>query len=238
MSIIKSFFSTRFKRSIKDRLGVPSLHWSLQNLKKAGLTPNFAIDGGAYIGEWTAEYKEVFPDSKVLMIEAQSSKEAILKSVCENFLNVNYHMALLAAKDNQELSFVENETISYTSLNPSIQTNEKKLSMTLNSIIEMNNYPYPDFIKLDVQGYEIEVLKGASKCLENSEICMLEVSIFDWGDRFVPLIPETLNFMNEHNFMAYDISHISRRPYDHALNQIDMFFVKKNSKLIALKNWS
>ncbi|MEJ7627103.1 MAG: FkbM family methyltransferase [Ferruginibacter sp.] len=159
MSIIKSFFSSRFKSNIKERLGVPSLHWSLQNLKKAGLTPNFAIDGGAYIGEWTKDFLEVFPDSKVLMIEAQSAKEPTLKSVCEKFSNVHYHMALMAAKDNQELSFVENETISYTSFNPLIQTKEKKLSTTLDSIIEMNNYQYPDFIKLDVQGYEIEVLR-------------------------------------------------------------------------------
>ena len=50
INIIKSLLPFTFKRSVKDHLGVPSLHWSLQNLKKKGFYPKVVIDIGAYEG--------------------------------------------------------------------------------------------------------------------------------------------------------------------------------------------
>jgi hypothetical protein len=38
--------------------------------KKRGYQPKFVIDGGAYQGEWTVTFKEVFPAASILMIEA------------------------------------------------------------------------------------------------------------------------------------------------------------------------
>ena len=71
--ILKKILTNKFKRSIKERLGVPSMHWSLQNIKKLGFDPKFAVDIGAYEGFWTRDFLEVFPNAQVLMIEAQKS---------------------------------------------------------------------------------------------------------------------------------------------------------------------
>ncbi|MEQ1554978.1 MAG: hypothetical protein ABL929_12405, partial [Ferruginibacter sp.] len=72
---IKSIFPFSFKRSVKEHLGVPSLHWSLQNLKKKGFNPTQVVDIGAYEGGWTKDFLEVYPQSNILMIEAQPQKE-------------------------------------------------------------------------------------------------------------------------------------------------------------------
>jgi hypothetical protein len=44
--------------------------------------------------------------------------------------------------------------------------------------------------------------------------------------------------MDANNFQAYDISGLMMRPYDKALYQIDMFFVKKDSPLVNVKRWN
>ena len=97
-------------------------------------------------------------------------------------------------------------------------------------------FALPSLLKLDVQGHEMEVLKGATIALAAAEVCLLEVTLLDLGYD-TPLLLDTMQFMHAKGFQAYDISHFIRRPFDKALHQLDMFFVKINSPLIADKRW-
>jgi FkbM family methyltransferase len=239
MKLIKKLLPFTYKRSIKEKLGVPSLHWSLQNLLEKKFYPANVVDIGAYEGTWTIDFLEVFPSSRILMVEAQKTKSVYLDKVKHKFPSVEYAIALLSSEDGKEKYFYENETASHV-----MESNvfHKNLSVrivktrTLDSLLLETQFPYPELLKLDVQGHEIEVLKGASKAIEAAEICLLEVSLLDLGDNN-PLLLDVINFMDTKHFQAYDISQFIRRPLDKALYQLDMFFVKKNSYLIADKSW-
>jgi hypothetical protein len=65
--LLKFILSDRVKRSIKEQLGVPGLHHTLVQLKQRGYQPNFVIDGGAYEGQWTLDFLEVFQRNRVMM---------------------------------------------------------------------------------------------------------------------------------------------------------------------------
>lgn len=236
--LFKKFFPENFKRNVKEELGVPLLHWSLMNMKRLGFYPKITIDIGAYHGEWTKSFLEVFPKSKVLMLDAQSGKKQILKQVCNQHSNVNYEIALLSSKTEKEVVFVENETGSAISASADLEdTRGKKIkTSSLDCLLEKLQHPYPNFLKLDVQGHELEVLKGGENSLANSEVCLLEVSFLDLGFQH-PLFQEVVNFMNNREFQVYDIVGLIRRPYDKALYQADVLFVKKSSQLLASKNW-
>jgi hypothetical protein len=54
-------------------------------LKKISLDPQFVLDIGAYSGDWTRAFREVFPQAKVLMVEAQAQKEADMAKVERGF---------------------------------------------------------------------------------------------------------------------------------------------------------
>ena len=105
IKIIKSLIPFSFKRSFKDKLGVPSLHWSLQNLKKKGFRPTHVVDVGAYEGNWTIDFIEVFPEAKVLMVEGQKSKTEKLKQVENKFPSVKFSINLLSSEDDKSVSF-------------------------------------------------------------------------------------------------------------------------------------
>ena len=239
MKLIKQILPYKLKRKIKDNLGVPSLHGSLLNLKACGFDPGFTVDIGAYVGEWTEQFLEIFPGKKVLMIEAQKSKKPFLEEVSQKYKGIHFLNDLLSAVDGNLVSFFENETASHVEpLNENKPAGNKNYTTkTLDTVIEKNNYPWPDFIKLDVQGHELEILKGADKCMKNCEVCLLEVTFLDLysGD---PLIVEALNFMDNKGFQAYDISQLMRRPLDKALYQADVFFVNKNSPLLKSRSWN
>ena len=45
------------------------------------------------------------------------------------------------------------------------------------------------------------------------------------------MLHEVLHFMKQRNFVTYDICSFLRRPLDHALWQIDIIFLREDSKL-------
>jgi FkbM family methyltransferase len=235
IQLLKKILSSKYKRSIKDRLGVPSLHWSLQNLKQLGYYPRFAIDVGAYEGNWTKEFIEVFPKSIVLMIEAQQGKIKKLEEVCCINSNASYHIALLSDKDGKVTYFHENETASHVT-DLKLENTVTVITEALDTILVQKAYSFPDFLKLDVQGHELDVLRGAIKTLAQVEFCLLEVSLLKLGNE--PLVSEIIHFMDEKHFQPYDICQFMRRPFDKALYQIDLLFIRKDSKYIKEKRWN
>ena len=236
LKLIKQLFPHTFKNSIKDHLGVPSLRWALKNLKKAGYNPKVVYDIGAYEGYWTKEFLEVFPGTEVYMFEAQTKKESYLKKITDSNPNTHYSISLLGAMDGTAVQFVEDETGSHVVQNDTEISEYKRKTTALDKLSEDNKWPFPDFLKLDVQGFELEVLKGGIKALRAAEFCLLEVTLLDLGGG-TPLLVEVVNYMQHHGFQAYDISQFIRRPYDKALWQIDMLFVKNNSRFITDKRW-
>lgn len=236
MQLFKRLIPKHFKRDIKDKLGVPSLHRSLVHLKRLGFRPKLAVDVGAYHGEWTIEFLSVFPDSMVLMCEAQPDKARVLKGVCARYPMAQCQMAVLGAAEDQEVIFSEDETASHVVRAGQSQGTVRKTE-TLDAVLAKRKLPVPDLIKLDVQGYELEVLKGASNALAGARFCLLEVALIDYGHDN-PLIFEVMRFMDERGFRPYDIAQMMRRPYDQALDQIDLLFVRKDDPLATEKRWS
>jgi FkbM family methyltransferase len=237
LSILKQLFPFKFKRNIKDSLGVPSLHWSLLNLKKLGFVPVAAADIGAYEGEWTSQFLEIFPNTPVIMVEPQLSKLNKLNEFAKQNPSVLFKSSLLSATEAAVLHFNEDETASHVTNVATTEIANTKISTTLDNLIASSNFLQPNYIKLDVQGYELEVLRGAKNSLQSCEVCQLEVSVMNLGDDS-PLFLEVSNFMSEQGFQLYDITQFMRRPYDKALHQLDVIFVRTNSRLLSEKRWN
>jgi FkbM family methyltransferase len=236
LSIIKKLLPSSLKMDVKDRLGVPSLSWTLKNLAKVGYVPRMVLDIGAYEGYWTEDFLGVFPNARILMFEAQESKREILLRVLREHSNVELEIALLSSKDDELVQFEMDETnsrIEKVSQDSTLKTSKTK---TLNSIFEQNKYPLPDFVKIDIQGHEIEAMKGGEQIVRNAEFVLLECTVLDLGNN-PPMIIEVFNYMEGLNFQLYDISQFMRRPSDKALFQIDALFIKKDSKFISSRIW-
>ena len=108
---------------------------------------------------------------------------------------------------------------------------------TVDQIVEDNfrDCP-PDFLKIDVQGYELEVLKGSEKSLDKIRVILAEVNLIDIHKN-VPLLSDIVNWLNDRDWVAYDICGLTRRPLDQALWQADFIFVPRNSSFRSDKRW-
>lgn len=211
--------------------------WILEKLKRQGFSPAMVIDGGAYVGKWTRIVRRVFPAARVLMVEANPEKESCLQKVKkENPGMVDYSMSLLGAESGKMVDFYRMETGSsvFEEMSNVPREVERLPVRTLDEIAVEKRLPPVDLLKLDVQGYEIEVLKGAKKILREAEVVLLEVA-FQQYNKGAPLIRDVLNFMDGHGFVADDIGALFRYGGDNTLLQVDLFLVKKESASRAKK---
>lgn len=228
------------KKKIKEKAGVPSIATSLRLIHRNGFNPGVIYDIGAYKGEWTTDVLEIFPNSSFFMFEAQEAKEDYLRVITGKYSNqLKYHIGLLGAVSGKEVSFHEYETASsvHSEYYQTEAVTKTRQLQSLDDVLQEREWPLPDLIKLDTQGYEIEILKGASKAIANAEAILMEVSFLEIY-KGAPLFKDVVRQMSDWNFQAYDICTLMRRPFDQALYQADVLFVKSTSNLVASKRWT
>jgi len=167
------------------------------------------------------------------MIEPNIEKECCLRKVA-NDLDATLFCELLGAESDRKVQFnvMGSGSSIMSERSPLPRTVESRQLCTLDSLIKIIDAP--GLLKLDTQGYELEVLKGAARILQDFEAVLLEIALIEINEG-APLLHDVVAFMKSNGFVAYDILEIHRRPLDFALNQVDIVFVSERSKLIADK---
>jgi FkbM family methyltransferase len=195
--------------------------------------PNVIYDIGAHEGTWTEECKRIFNNSLYFQFEADTDKKSFLKKDISFFY-------LLGDTDDKEIDYFKIKT-QFTTGNSVFRENshhyttqsnyyiEKRYMKKLDTVVVENNIPFPDFIKIDTQGSELLILKGATECLKNVKIILLEVSIHEYNKNG-PLIYDVLHFMKENGFLMFDI--IDNHYIKNVLAQVDILFCKHDSEFL------
>lgn len=238
MRQVGSFLPHRLKCCLKMALGVPNMESSLLNMKRNGFNPAVVIDVGAYSGGWTCMCKLIFPAARVLMIEPQTCKKSDLERVMAEYTDIALASVLVGPAEKAAVGFYETESAS--SVLPEVEKNNMPtvcLPMTtLDAVTKNTHFAHPDFIKLDVQGYELQVLEGGAAVLASAEAVLMEVNLLEIYQG-APLFNTAVRFMEDRGFQVYDVCTFFRRPYDRALWQMDVIFVRSSSALVSSKRW-
>lgn len=214
----------------------PNMELGLAAAAKRGFAPRHVIDIGAFHGEWTQMAHSIWPDARKTMIEGNHAKEPRLKEVAAH-VGADLHLALLGAQDGHEVDFhvMESGSSVYEENSPIARKTEKRTLRALDGLIPDTGEDV--FIKLDTQGYELEILRGAPRAVANAVGIMMEVSLIEIN-KGAPLLADVVSFMGERGFVAYEITEIHRRLLDGAMNQIDILFIPNASPLIENKAFS
>lgn len=159
------------------------------DLKALVTTYNLSLKGvihvGAHYGQEYNTYKEL-NINKMMFFEPTPETFAILKDNIKQDPDVTLYNIALGNKKSKELMFVEknNSGQSNSLLEPNIHTlqyphivfKEKiEIEVDLLDNISFNREEY-NFMNLDVQGYELEVLKGSSQTLQSVDYIMTEIN--------------------------------------------------------------
>jgi len=132
-------------------------------IEKNALKFNHVLDIGAWVGTWTMKINPFC--GRVIAFEPDPLHyECLVKNVPEE---VETHQ-LAVGNDKKMISLSEDN---FTQAKRVV--GEGNIPMVT---IDSLNFTDVDLIKVDVEGYEMEVLKGADKTLENVKYLMIELN--------------------------------------------------------------
>lgn len=168
-------------------------------------------DIGANRGTWSLMANDIIPDAIIHAFEPLNRFHPLFVKNTQNIKNVHLHKVAAGSENKQQMINFAGDASSFYELGdllpsmfPSIKKEgEEKVSMIkLDDFIEKNNIPYPDLMKLDVEGYELESLKGGTRCMSHCSYLILEVS---FTERHIgqPLFHDILHFLAQHNYYLY-----------------------------------
>jgi FkbM family methyltransferase len=216
----------------KNEIPRISMFGSLWNAKRLGLEPETVIDVGAGLG--TFEIYEAFPKSRYLLIEPIAENEPYLKKICQYLERADYIIAAASKAAGLVPLQVNLSNFIHSYISEDGEANSENFELrttpavTLDEVCRTRQLEGPYLIKVDVDGRELDVLAGATRILQNTELVIVEVTLY--VSARVDKMCAVINFMKEQGFVAYDIVDLSYRLSDLALSQVDMVFVKESGQ--------
>lgn len=216
---------------------------ALIRIAKLGFNPNLIFDVGAYQGDFTKFCFRLWPNTEVACFEVLPHKLSELRQLVDWNPAIKVFPMLLGATSRDQVPFYQlgknAETASsvLNTYNPLDVSPQYYPMHTVDEIVTDNlNGRVPDLLKIDVQGYELEVLKGAENNLDKIQVILAEVNLLDLY-KDAPLLAELITWLDARNWVTYDICGFWRRPLDQALWQADFIFVQREHFLRTDKRY-
>lgn len=212
----------------------------LRYVKSLGFHPATVIDIGAADG--TPPLVETFPDAFHVLVEPLSEFEPQLRALVRKSRGV-YRIA--AANDtghsvslNVHTNHLHGSSLLKEEMGPAADGSTRLVpGLRLDDLLHELHLQGPILLKIDVQGAELIVLKGAPAVLQMTELLLLEVSFFNFL-KDGPDFADVIQHMSGLGFAAYDIYGQCYRPLDGALAQVDVCFVRRDSPLRQDHRWA
>lgn len=192
------------------------------------------VDGGANKGNVVARLLTALPRARVLAVEPQPRLARKLAKRFAGDARVTVRaVALGEAAATLTLSIMNRPTLS--SLLPPTGIRDKYADETL-TVTETVDVPVlrldavaeaADVIKLDLQGYELPALRGASGLLAGVSVVVAETALVPLYDGQA-LLPELEAFLAEYGFACDGLYDFARGPEGRIVSG-DAFFVKRRA---------
>lgn len=204
-------------------------------LNSQNYIPTVIYDVGANKGTWTKECLSFFPNATYYLFEPQ----IILKNEIDSLFHDKSNIKLFTVgvgNINGELDFTIHErddSCSFRFSEDEARENGFKQMkvpiVRLDNFVEENNLQFPSILKIDAEGLDIEVLQGAEKVIQNTEIILIEVGVMN--KKFNNSVLNVLNYLDQIGFRLFDITDINRPFSNDILWLCEFAFIKKGGIL-------
>lgn len=210
----------------------PTLINALNDLSMTGFKAPVVYDIGACTGEWTKtvqENTELLRNSTFYLFEANPAYAEALSQLGHRHITGT----VLSTPNRKEVDFYNgtNTGDSYYKERTTHYDNQSTIKLpcaTLDEIVWKHDLRFPNFVKLDTQGSELDILSGANTLFVTCELIQIEMPIIKYNEG-APNIQDYLDFFKAKDFVPIEVVEINRA--EGIILQLDMLFMKHAAKI-------
>ncbi len=175
-------------------------------IKRNNICLRSAVDIGANTGQWYQVFLRHFPGTRVLSIEANPDNLPALREINPDCL----HACLAETAGVFRTFYLPNPAVERVNTGASLYKEvlpgyENPICLRLEtSTLDDLNRQF-DLIKLDVQGAELDVLRGGEQTLRKAKLIMIEIGLTRYNQN-APLGAEVISYLHENGFFLLAIN--------------------------------
>lgn len=185
----------------------PTMIASMALLNKRGFKASTFIDIGAAEGGFflLRRQMDLFSGARHFFIDAMQENEPVYRKLAAKF-GAGYEIAALSCFEGQVALRIDpdfyNTHIDQLQRATAYEATRLVPAHTLDSVVQRHALQPPFALKLDVQGGELDALRGSLRTLEQAVTVTAEIQIFSERDTLV----ELLGFMQGRGWSLYDLT--------------------------------
>jgi FkbM family methyltransferase len=198
----------------------PIKRQTLAVLRQRGVPVQTVLDVGVLSG--TPELLAAYPDRLHLLFEPVVEFTPAIEQL---YQNVRHKLIPAAVSDSsgtvplRTTSIIPGLPISHSYMIDSIEESTRVVPMvSLDDYLRDNPAEPPYFLKVDIDGHEMKVLRGAGETLKRTSVVMIEAPV----DSLV----ERVGYLMEAGFRLFDLTEPCY--YDNSLWQCDAVLIRKD----------
>ncbi|MCG6114928.1 MAG: FkbM family methyltransferase [Mesorhizobium sp.] len=216
----------------------------IAKLVETGFTPKVIYDIGASNGSWTWTVSKLMKGAEFHLFEPQLASQPAWAETIGNVQkytpNTTLHPVALGERNGTAKLQLFASQAAASMLRPGLIDNLKSRLMgkgrsdelevpmhRLDDYARKNDLPPPDIIKMDVQGYELEILKGGEEALKAASVVLAECWIERSYGGKTPLLHEVIDYFFKRGFVLLDLGETfltDRR----AISAVDAYFMRQD----------
>ena len=200
---------------------IPAAHVSF--LKKLSLEFNpepeqmVVYDIGSSVLHWSNHVKKIWKNSRIYAFDAMTEMKLFYdtyNATKNAAFQFEYNVGVLCDEDYKRIAFYQNDDLSggnsyYKEIGHPNSHNifteahvKHKMGMKLETVVKHRRFPLPDLIKIDVQGAELDILKGSMSIINCAKYLIVELQHVEYN-RGAPLCNQTRDFLIENGWKVY-----------------------------------
>jgi FkbM family methyltransferase len=207
----------------------------LSSLQRLGFSPKYIIDVGANRGIWTREALKHFPDARYTLVEPQDHLKSHVQDLLANTGKIQWINAGVADKSgSMPMSIApRDDSTTFVLTDRHGRTTGSQVRpvavMTLDEIVSSGGAGIPDMVKIDAEGFDLKVLRGASSLLGKTDVFLAEAEVCG---NYENSVAEVIQFMAHAGYRLIDITDLARSPKHGVLWLCELAFLRNASPLL------
>jgi len=176
------------------------------DIKNSGKVVKMILDVGANIGQSAIKFSEAFPDATIHCFEPVNH---IFEQLQQNVDTTNVHLHCLALGSEigqNEIYLTQHETTSSLKKPEYVKDTQVVSITTIDEFLSSHSIDRVDLLKIDVEGFDLEVLKGGvnSFMSKNIDFVLVECGFYLDDPKFV-LFDEVRDFLMPYDYRLFGI---------------------------------